>query len=327
MASLNSLLAKAKIPTASSYARDIKNQVSTNIRATRNEVRNIPGNIAKAGMAQAQGAVSAGVNAGVSAVRNAAFQAITGDFSGALSTLAEGPQNVLGAFGASFGLSSGGGTLGQNGGQTNTLQGVLSRADPMISFQWYCELPTITPINGAPVSLDWNYVEEATPAFRTYDVRQMYAQGRQHKFPGTYSVDNLRLNFYADVGNKAMRYLMAWDGAILAPFTSSEAARGGGFGRPSGYKRPIRIYCVDSAKSLVLMFEFTECWPTMEGLHLDSASSTRLTYNVNFNVGDVFVTAFGINNNASGSGLIAALTSAATGAIAGVARRAISSFV
>lgn len=327
MASLNSLLAKAKIPTASSVARDFKNQVSTNIKATRNEIRSIPGNIVKSGVAQAQGAVSAGLNTGITAVRNAAFKAITGDFSGALSTLADGPQNVLGAFGASFGLNSGGGVLGQNGGQTNTLQGVLNRADPMMSFQWFCELPTITPINGAPVGLDWNYVEEATPAFRTYDVRQLYAQGRQHKFPGSYSVDNLRLNFYADVNNKALRYLMAWDGAILAPFAASEAARGGGFGRPIDYKKPIRLYCVDSAKALVLMMEFTDCWPNMEGLQLDSGSSTRLTFNVNFNVGDVFVTAFGINNNMSGASLVSALSSAATGAIAGVARRAFSSFV
>jgi hypothetical protein len=327
MPSLNDLLAKARIPTASSLTRDVKNQVTTSVRATSNEIRNIPGNIARAGAAQVQGAVSAGLNNGITAVRSAAMQAVTGDFSGALTTLAEGPQNVLGAFGSSFGLSTAGGTLGQNGGQVNTLQGALSRADPMISFQWYCELPAITAIGGSPVTLGWNYVEEATPAFRTYDVRQVYAQGRQHKFASTYSVDNLRLNFYADVDNKSLRYLMAWDGAILAPFSSSDAAKGGGFGRPSDYKKPIRIYCIDSARSLVLMFEFTDCWPSLEGLHLDSGSSTRLTYNANFNVGDVFVTAFGVNNNLSGASLLSSLESTAFNSLAGSATRAIQSFV
>jgi len=317
MASLNSLLAKAKIPTASSIARDIKSQVGTSISATRNEIRNIPGSIAQAGVAQAKGAVSSAVNTGVVAVRNAASQALKGDFSGALSTLSKGPQDALGTFGAGFGLSTSGGTLGANGGQTNTLQGALSRADPMMSFQWYCELPMITPIGGTPVGLDWNYVEEATPAFRTYDVRQMYAQARQHKFPGSYSVNDLRLTFYAGVDNTALRYLMAWDGAILAPFSASQAAQGGGMGRPSDYKKPIRIYCVDSARSLVLMFEYTDCWPNMDGIQLDSGSSTRITFGVNFSVGDVFVTAFGVNNNMSGAGLLDALKTGATAALSG----------
>jgi hypothetical protein len=326
MASLNSLLAKANIPSASSVAGGVKSQIKTSIQATSNEIRNIPGNIVKSGVAQAQGAVSAGLNAGVTAVRSAAMQAITGDFSGALTTLASGPQNVLGAFGSTFGLSSAGGTLGQNGGVTNTLQGALSRADPMISFQWYCELPTITPVGGTPKNLAWNYVEEATPAFRTYDVRQVYAQGRQHKFASTYSVDNLRLNFYADIANQSLSYLLAWDGAILAPFGSVDATKGGGFGRPSDYQKPIRIYCVDSARALVMMFEFTECWPNLEGLHLDSGSSTRLTYNVNFNVGDVFVTLFGVNNNMSGSSLLTTLASSAANSALGSAFKSLTSF-
>lgn len=327
MTSLNSLLAKAGIPSASSAVGGIKNQITTTVRSTSNEIRNIPGNIAKAGLSQAQGAVSAGLNTGVTAVRNAAMQAITGDFSGALSTLADGPQNVLGAFGSGFGLNSGGGTLGQNGGVTNTLQGALSRADPMISFQWYCELPTITPVGGAPVNLAWNYVEEATPAFRSYDVRNVYAQGRQHKFAGAYSVDNLRLNFYADIANRSLQYLTAWDGAIMAPFTSSNASRiGGGYGRPSDYQKPIRIYCVDQARALVLMLEFVDCWPMIDGLHLDSGSSTRLTYNVNFNVGDVFITLFGVNSNLSGSNLLASLQSASVGAIGSLASSAINKF-
>jgi hypothetical protein len=75
------------------------------------------------------------------------------------------------------------------------------------------------------------------------------------------------------------------------------------------------------------MFEFTDCWPSLEGLHLDSGSSTRLTYNANFNVGDVFVTAFGVNNNLSGASLLSSLESTAFNSLAGSATRAIQSFV
>jgi hypothetical protein len=289
--------------------RSINSQVQAAVRSTSNEIRNIPQSIYQAGAAQVRGAVSSAVNAGITDVRAAAVQALKGDFSGALTTLAQGPQDVIGQFGASFGLSSGGGNpLGENGGVVNTLQGALGRADPMLSFQWYCELPTITPVGGSPVSLDWSYVEEATPSFRNYDVRQIYGNGRSHKVASTYSVDNLRLNFYADVGNVSLQYLLAWDGAVLAPFDASNASTGGGFGRPSDYWRPIRLYLVDSAKSVILMLEYIECWPTnIDALTLDSQSSTRLTYNVNFSAGDVFMTAFGVNKNMSGAALLDAL--------------------
>lgn len=317
MPSLNDLLAKATLSAPLSLASDVRHQISSTIKATSNEVRNIPASIAQAGVAQVRGAVSSALNSGVSDVRAAAVKALSGDFSGALTTLAQGPQDVLSQFGASFGLSSGGGNvLGANRGSVNTLQGALGRADPMLSFQWYCELPTVTPIGGAPMSLDWSYIEEASPAFRTYDVRQIYGNGRNRKVAASYNVDNLRLNFYADIGNKSIQYLLAWDGAVLAPFNSTQVTTGGGFGRPSDYWKPIRLYLVDSAKAVVLMLEYIECWPTnLDSLQLDSQSSTRLTYNVNFSTGDVFMTAFGVNNNISGASLLGNLTGAAKSAL------------
>lgn len=317
MPSLNDLLAKARLPSPSGLASDVRNQVTTAIRSTSNEIRNIPGQIAQAGVSQVKGAVSNALNTGITDIRTAAAKALSGDFSGALTTLAQGPQDVLGKFGSAFGLSAGAGNvLGANRGIVNTLQGALGRTDPMLSFQWYCELPTVTPIGGSPISLDWSYVEEAAPAFRSYDVRQIYGSGRNRKVAGTYNVDNLRLNFYADIGNKSLQYLLAWDGAVLAPFGSTDVTVGGGFGRPSDYWKPIRLYLVDSAKSVILMLEYIECWPTnIDSIQLDSQSSTRLTYNVNFSIGDVFMTAFGVNNNISGASLLGNLTGAAKSAI------------
>lgn len=317
MPSLNDLLAKAKLPSPSGVASDVRNQIATAIKSTSNEIRNIPGQIGQAGVAQVKGAVSSAINTGITDVRAAAVKALSGDFSGALTTIAQGPQDVLGQFGGAFGLSSGSGNvLGSNRGVVNTLQGALGRSDPMMSFQWYCELPTVTPIGGSPVALDWSYVEEASPAFRSYDVRQIYGSGRNRKVAGTYNVDNLRLNFYADIGNKSLQYLLAWDGAIVAPFGSGDVTLGGGFGRPSDYWKPIRLYLVDSAKSVILMLEYIECWPTnIDQLQLDSQSSTRLTYNVNFSTGDVFMTAFGVNNNISGASLLGSLKGAAKSAL------------
>lgn len=328
MPSINDLLAKARLPTPKSLSSAVRDQAGTSIKATSNEIRKIPQSIAQAGAAQARSAVSGAINVGVNDIRAATVQALKGDFSGALTTLSQGPADVLGQFGSAFGLSSSGGNPLTQNTAVNTLQGALGRADPMLSFQWYCELPTITPVDGQPTNLDWSYVEEATPSFRTYATRQIYGSGRSHTVASAYSVDTLRLNFYADIANKSLQYLLAWDGAILAPFGIGAASIGGGFGRPSDYWKPIRLYLVDASKSLVLMIEYSECWPTnIDQLQLDSQSSTRLTYNVSFSAGDVFMTAFGVNRNTSGQSLLDALKSTVKDTVRGTARDAAKSAI
>lgn len=305
MPSLNDLLGKARLPTPSGIRKDITGQINAAIKSTSNEVRNIPAGIANQALISARGTVAEATNAGLSAVRGAVTKAISGDFSGALTQLAQGPQDALGKFGAAFGLSSAGGSLTGGGSAVNTLQGALDRADPVLSFQWYCDLPAVAPVGGTPVQLGWNYVEEVQTAFRNFDVRAVYAQGRNRHYASTYSLDNLNLTFYADIANQSINYLQAWEGAILAPFSSQNASRGGGFGRPGGYKKPIKVYLVAPNKSLVLTLEYIECWPTnTASLQLNSDSSNRLTFNVPFSCGDVFVEAFGINNNVAGGSLL-----------------------
>lgn len=306
MPSINDLLAKARIKPPN-LARDIKGQARNAIKSTSNEIRNIPSSLANQAVRNVQSGVSGAVNSGLAGIRGAADKALRGDFSGALDQLTSSPADVAGRLGRTFGLSSGS-TLGpQRGSGANSLEGAVSRADPMLSFNWYCELPDVTPIGGAPVALPWNYVEEATPPFRTFDVREIYSQGRNKHYPGAYSLDNLRLTFYADIANKSLTYLNAWQGAILAPFSSRDTTTGGGFGRPAGFKKPIRLYLVDNARTDIILLEYTECWPTtIEQLTLDSGSSNRLVYAVNFSVGDVFPTAFTARGGASAvNGLLA----------------------
>jgi len=313
MASLNDLLAKARLtPPSAILSPDVRNNAVTQFRSTTNQIRNIPASILDASAAKLQGAVGNAVQTGLSDVRGAVVQALSGDFSGALTTIAQGPQDVLGMIEASFGSNTSGtpNPFLANGAPVNTLQGALGRSDPLMSFQWYCDLPTVTPIGGAPANLSWEYVEEATPNFRVFEVQSMHFQGRNRNIVGKYSVDPLRLNFYADVSNTALLYLQAWNGAVLRPFDESQASSmGGGFGRPSDYMKPINLYLFDPTKALVFNLSYTECWPTStEGLHLDSGSSTRLTFNVSFSVGDVFIQALKINNNLSGQFLLNTIT-------------------
>lgn len=306
MPSLNDLLAKAKLPTPSSIRNDLVGQARASIRSTSNEIRNIPAGIASSAINSAKGAVAGAISGGLSDVRGAVTKALHGDFSGALGQLQSGPQNVLKA----LGLNSGTGP-GAAGGlsDVNPLQGALSRADPLMSFQWFCELPTVTPIGKTPVSLGWNYVEEATVPFRSFDTRQVWAQGRNRHYASSYNVDQLNLHLYADITGVSWAYLKAWQASILAPFSQAESiTRGGGFGRPSDYQKVVKFYLLAPDMSQVIYLEYTECWPTnLDALHLDSNSSTRLTFNVNLSVGDVFTAVLGVNNNPMGNSLLSSL--------------------
>lgn len=311
MTSLNTLLGRAKLQSPSGFRKDITGQINASIKSTSNEIRNIPAGIANSALNSAKGAVAGAVSGGLADVRGAVDKAIRGDFSGALTQISKGPADFF----AAFGIGSGGAAGAPGNSPVNPLQGALSRADPMMSFQWFCELPTVTPQGKSPVSLPWNYVEEANPPFRSFDVRQVHAQGRMRHYAGVYSIDQLPLTFYADVQNQSLAYLKAWQQCILAPFASTDFTKGGGFGRPSNYQKTIKLYCLAPDMSKIMYFELIECWPVnLNALHLDSGSSTRLTFNVSFSVGDVFTGLLAVNSNPAGNSLLDKLKTSAVNA-------------
>lgn len=316
MPSLNDLLGKNRLPTPAGVAREIKGQAKAAFKSTRDEIRNIPGGLAASTTQQIRNASASVVNTGLSAVREAAQKAMTGDFTGALSRLEMGPSQVMGTLSSVFGLSDGGSIGGTGTGETaNTLRGALERADPMLSFDWFCDMPQLTTTAGV-FNLGWNYIEEATVPFRQWESRSVYAQGRDRHYASKYNVDGLRLTFYAGIDGAALSYLDAWQ-RIMLPAADPASAVAGGMGRPGGmygYKKPISIYLIAPDKSQIVRLEYIECWPVnIDALSLDSASSTRLTHQVNFSTGDVFITVLGFNQNEAGTSLLQQLTSGAVG--------------
>lgn len=147
------------------------------------------------------------------------------------------------------------------------------------------------------VELPWYFIEEANLPFRTFGTRSIFREGRDRHYPDKYSIDNLTVSIYADTSNRALDYLQAWNSAILRPFSGKNSiTQGGHFGRPSEYKQVIRFYLMSVARQQVAMLEYTECWPvSMDTVSLGSDSSDRVIYNVNFSVGDVFLTTFAVD--------------------------------
>ncbi|MGE8452058.1 MAG: hypothetical protein ACN6OP_15825, partial [Pseudomonadales bacterium] len=233
----------------------VKNQVQSRVNSAVNAVRGAAGNV---------------VQAGVSGVLGAAGAALGGDLSGAGRQLMNLPGNLAGAAGnavngalRSLGITNGstlsGGVeyLSVSSGPGgvpygDALAGIMARADPMHSFNWFCDLPQVNA-GGFAASLPWYYVEEATIPFRQFEMREVYREGRYKHYPGKYTVDSLRLAVYLDSDNKSLNYWQTWQNAILRPFNKSTATSlGGGYMPPSQFKKDIIFYLLDVRRQQVL---------------------------------------------------------------------------
>lgn len=102
-----------------------------------------PSNITQQVGLNVNSAITGVVNTGVRSAQAIAGNLLQGNLSGA--------AGVLGDLGASIAN----GTALSLSGPGSTLAGALSRPDPMLSFCWYAQMPTITPTNtaGSPSSL------------------------------------------------------------------------------------------------------------------------------------------------------------------------------
>ncbi len=313
-----------------------------------------PSNITQQVGLNVNSAITSVVNTGIKSAQAIASDLFQGNLSGA--------AGVLGDLGSSIAS----GTALSLSGPGSTLAGALSRPDPMLSFCWYAQMPTITPAStaGSPSSLStlvsgaiggvvggiaggainaaagllssslggsvfsassattlpWSYVESATLPFRSVQTKAIFREGRDRFYPDKYTVDSLRLGIYADSSNNALKYLQAWNNALIAPFAANNAAtQGGSWGRPINYKKTIYIYLVDVTNQVLASVQYVECWPTsIDAYQLNSDSSTRIINEVTFSVGDVFVNLMPVSssvissiiqNPGSLSGIVKGITS------------------
>jgi hypothetical protein len=305
MSSLSDIIAaaKAQIKTSTSESKStLSNTFSIGTNDIKGEVKSFVPNLIQGATRQVTGGINQALNAGLTDVRGGVSDILHGNFNGGLERILSGPSDVLGSLGKTFGLSTGS-KLSNPGGVApgNSLEGILARSDPQLSFNWYCQLPVVTAIGGQPKGLPWFFVEEATLAFRTFTPVSRFYQGRQQHIPGSYTVDALSLAIYADTANLALDYLTSWQGAIMKNMKRTDADKsGGGFGRPKDYYKTIPIYLLSNDKKTLCVIEYTECWPeTIQAYSLNSGSSERIVNHVTFSTGDVFVTLFGVSNTSS----------------------------
>lgn len=322
MSLLSETLSRAKEGVVGA-GKQVGARIQNSAKTIASNVKALPDRAAQVGINTANRAV----DVGVSTARGAAMDLIRGDTTGAanrlkglgqsltnvgksgLTQLGGLPVQAINSGLSDFGFSLGGGTLSgpglpagmsvssfsSDGGGVppgNALAGALARTDPLLSFLWYCVPPTLIG-DGVASDLPWYFVEEANLPFRTYDTRQVYREGRPRTYASKYSVSDLSLTFYLDVGGSALNYLKAWNDLIVAPFAPSDSVlQGGQYRMPSQYKKDIQFYLLNVNKQELVQIIYTECWPTnINSLSLQSQTSERLVAQVNFSVGDVFIDA------------------------------------
>lgn len=317
------------MPSLQKIIDNTKKQAISEIRYTSRTVSNVPQNIAQGISRVTQntareaidntlGRASRGVKNAATTLENnvvsAYSSAIHGDIIGAVSKLSGTPDAILGQLGKTFGnlnskLSGALNPFGisnpfsssamsaSNGIQPgDALAGALARADPVLSYNWYAEMPVITSLDGSRAELPWYYVEEATPPFRTLEVKSIFRRGHNEHFPGTYSIDALRLGMFTDQSNAVLDYLMTWQGAILKPIGIKNMDETGLYGRPrgaKGYKKNISIFLISNNKQAIAKLTYIGCWPSsLDAYALTSTGSERIITNVTFSVDDVVVEVF-----------------------------------
>lgn len=213
----------------------------------------------------------------------------------------------------------------------NPYKDARGRADPIMSYNWYVELPgydfdlgstassllgggaigslvgeTVGSAVSKATGLPYEYVEEATLPFRNYSTRQVFRNGNFKKYPNQYEVGNMSLVVYADSAGLSLRYLNAWHNSPMIKFSSTTAdTLGGRWRAPGKIKRKIIAVILAPNHQKVAYLEYTGCWLTsISEINVDSSPNTRVAYRVEISVDDVFVTV------ATMAGLVDAITPA-----------------
>lgn len=132
----------------------VNSQISRQVQGVKGAVSSAENAVVNA----AAGVVNNTVRTAVGTAIGAAADLLSGNPGGALTTLANAPEKILGSalggLGGFAGPSSldltGPGTLSEmssSGGINpgDNLFGALNRTDPMMNYSWYCQLPVISP--------------------------------------------------------------------------------------------------------------------------------------------------------------------------------------
>lgn len=158
----------------------------------------------------------------------------------------------------------------------HVLYSMYTRNEPIYHYCWFCYLPAV-----GGYRLPWNYVEEFTAPFRSFDVVNQYQRGKVKHYAGQHSVSNLSLRLYDDSSGKAGAYMENWRMSVMG--------KGGTYMYPRDYKKDIELIILDVSRFFtVYNIVYKGCWPVnSDPYNLASNSSDRIVMSAEFSVDDI----------------------------------------
>lgn len=154
------------------------------------------------------------------------------------------------------------------------LQEMLSRPDPLLSFEWIGVIYDSSNPTGVIPSI---YIDAIDTPSLSIDKTAVFRQGSNTFFAGTQSVSDVSITLYSDRTGKAMRFASSW-------FDHTVANRNGNYSLPRDYKKEIVIYIYDARRRVVVPLLLHGVFPiNWEGYALNDSSEplkTRLTLSV-----------------------------------------------
>jgi len=161
----------------------------------------------------------------------------------------------------------------------DVLTSMRGRGDPLMTYNWYCELPTL-PGN---ISLGWEFVEEATTPFLEFEQQSNYRAGKMYHYPGHYSLGTLSLKLFENSTAQASRYVSAWQKLVMDPLTAT-------YNHPSDYKKSVRITVFDVAKKTAMFLTYEKCWPMrVDPFNFVSGTSDRVMPTLELSTDDLMI--------------------------------------
>lgn len=141
----------------------------------------------------------------------------------------------------------------------------MARNDPLLSFDWSINLPTISGIAGLDA-----HVEEASCSVWQRENTSVFRAGQHYYYPGAMDTTSLTLVLYEDNKANAQKYCYEWLSLVGDPNT-------GLVNYPAVYRKNISISMQDAAQNTIATLIYYGCWPgDMGDITLQSATSERV---------------------------------------------------
>lgn len=184
------------------------------------------------------------------------------------------PQALASKLGSVVSAYGPGGTAGLG---HHVLSSALGRRDPLLSFNWFCDMPSV-----GGRQLPWSYVEEVNAPMRSFDVLSQYRSGIDTHYAGKMTVGNLSIKCYDDSTGLVGAYLEGWRNTVAG-------IKDGVFNYPAYYKKNITVTILDVSRAItVYTFKYIGCWPVSgDQYSLVSDQSARINPSQEFSVDTV----------------------------------------